>query len=121
MTSVGDGSTRDELEAALAARRDLGPAYDDALADSFIDKIGQQIEARVDQRLAERGGKGARAHSDEAGQRQWVLGIISLGTGIPITAIAGGTTEGVSGILIAWLGIVGVNTAHAWSSRRDRA
>lgn len=120
MTSVGDGSTRDELAAALAARRDLGPAYDDALADSFVDKIDQQIEARVDQRLSERGGKGARAQSDEAGQRQWVLGIISLGTGIPITAIAGGTAD-MPGILIAWLGIVGVNAAHAWSLRRDGA
>jgi len=49
------------------------------------------------------------------------LGIVSLGTGIPITAIAGSVAEpGLAGIIAAWAGIVGVNVAHALQGRRDR-
>jgi hypothetical protein len=44
---------------------------------------------------------------------------VSLGTGIPITAIAGGIGE-LRGIIVAWVGIVGVNVAHALSRRRRR-
>jgi len=55
------------------------------------------------------------------GQRQMALGIVSLGTGIPITAIAGSLAEpGLAGIIAAWAGIVGVNLAHALQGRRDR-
>ena len=49
-----------------------------------------------------------------------MIGIVSLGTGIPITAIAGGVGDGLAGVVVAWLGIVGVNVAHALSNRRRR-
>ena len=43
-----------------------------------------------------------------------MLGIISLGAGIPITAIARNAVEpGIVGVLISWAGIVGVNVAAA--------
>jgi hypothetical protein len=120
MAAAGDGNTHDELEATLQARRELGPAYDDALVESFIAKIDDQIQARVDARMAERSAKTARTKTQQdTAQRQFALGVISLGTGIPITAIAAGT-EGVWGLVTAWLGIAGVNAAHAWSSRRER-
>ena len=48
---------------------------------------------------------------------QFALAIVSLGTGIPITAIAGGT-GGIAGIVAVWAGIVGVNLAHALTGRR---
>jgi hypothetical protein len=63
----------------------------------------------VDAQLAK-----TRRNEELEGQRvnqQMVLGIVSLGTGIPITAIASG--EGVAGVLIAWAGIAAVNVAHA--------
>jgi hypothetical protein len=116
--AAGDGNAKDELEATLQARRELGPAYDDALVESFLDRIEQQVQARVDQRLAERGGGRSSKAQEDAGTRQFVLGIISLGTGIPITAIAGGGDGGVAGVLVAWLGIASVNVAHALGSRR---
>jgi len=37
---------------------------------------------------------------------------VSLGTGVPITAIAA-EQGGVLGIVVAWAGIVGVNVANA--------
>ena len=112
MTSMGGGDAHDELEATLQARQELGPAYDHALADSFVD--------RIDERLDERGAKSAWAkYAEGAGDRQLVLGFVSLSAGIPITALAAGTSDNVWGVVVAWLGIVGVNAAHAWSSRRS--
>lgn len=75
-----------------------------------------RIEARVDARVAE-GTKDLKKVDKEVGQRQMVLGFVSLGTGIPITAIGGGIA-GLPGIIVAWAGIVGINVAHALSSRR---
>ena len=47
-----------------------------------------------------------------------VLAIASLGCGIPITGAAGGTPD-VPGAIVAWIGIVLVNTAYAIQSRRS--
>lgn len=57
----------------------------------------------------------------QTSNQSFVLGIVSLGTGIPITAIAATNVEpGLLGVAIAWAGIVGVNVAHRLSSRRRR-
>ncbi|HEX6248095.1 MAG TPA: hypothetical protein VFZ64_09520 [Nocardioidaceae bacterium] len=106
---------RQELEAALEARRELGPAYEPALVDSFVERIEQAVEARVDARLAER--RSERKHEDERGSKQMALGITSLALGIPISAIAGGIGD-LPGLVVAWAGIVGVNWAVAWQNRR---
>jgi hypothetical protein len=111
-------ATREELEAALAARKELGRDYEPALVESFLDKIDQRIDARVDARVDERT-KGMRKSDKAAGERQMVLGFVSLGTGIPITAIAGADDRGVAGIVVAWLGIAAINVAHALASRRS--
>jgi len=47
---------REDLQAALGARRELGPEYEDAVLDSFLERVDKSIEARVDARVAERGG-----------------------------------------------------------------
>ena len=100
---------REELHAALEARRELGKAYEPDVVDAFLE--------RVERRLEERTRKIARPRREEERGPHVALAIVSLGTGIPITAIAGGT-GGIAGILIAWAGIVGVNVAYALSERR---
>lgn len=45
-------SIRDEVRASAAAHRDLGPAYDTAVAEGLVERIGEQIDKRVDARLA---------------------------------------------------------------------
>jgi hypothetical protein len=94
---------RDELEAAAEARRELGPELEPQVIDGFLEKVEKAIDKRVEQRLGERvkGGDAQRM-----GQR-FVVALTSLGTGIPITAIA--ADEGLAGVAIAWVGIVGVN------------
>ncbi len=47
---------------------------------------------------------------------QFVLAIVSLGIGVPLSAIGGGIS-GFFGLLLAWVGIVLVNVVYAWSRR----
>ncbi|MDN5725520.1 MAG: hypothetical protein L0G99_06245 [Propionibacteriales bacterium] len=81
----------------------------------------EQVTPRTDARL-ERHRADEQGELDEtAGAHQFVLGIVSLGTGIPISAIAATNVEpGLLGLAVAWAGIVGVNVAHHLSRRRRR-
>jgi hypothetical protein len=106
---------RTEVEALLETRRELGPTYDRALVDSFAERIERVVDQRTDARLQRRG---ADDRSREGGRiRQFVLGIVSVGVGVPITIVptvaAPDGTSGLPAVLVAWLGIVGVNAAHA--------
>jgi hypothetical protein len=44
-------SIRDEVQASAAAHRDLGPGYDTAVAEGLVERIGEEIDRRVDARL----------------------------------------------------------------------
>lgn len=87
---------RDDFEAALAARRGLGPQYEDAVVESFVDKVEASIERRRrdDLSATQRAGQQAmeEARFRPAAWQSMVLGIISLVVGLgatPITLIAG--------------------------------
>jgi hypothetical protein len=112
-----DDVSRQDVEALLEARRELGPSYDAALVDSFAERVERAVEERVDAVVADR--RGDRGQEKERDVRQFVLGIVSLGTGIPITAISASTAD-VPGLIVAWTGIVGVNVAYALRDRRRR-
>jgi hypothetical protein len=42
---------REEIAASVAARTELGPRYDAALAEGLVERIGEEIDKRVDARL----------------------------------------------------------------------
>jgi hypothetical protein len=44
-------SISEEIRASAAAHRDLGPGYDTALAEGLVERIGDEIDRRVDARL----------------------------------------------------------------------
>ena len=44
-------SIRDEVRASAAAHRDLGPGYETAVAEGLVERIGEEIDRRVDARL----------------------------------------------------------------------
>ncbi|MBO3748529.1 hypothetical protein J5X84_20835 [Streptosporangiaceae bacterium NEAU-GS5] len=114
-------STREDLKATLAARRDLGPDYEDALVESFLDKLDQEITARVRGEVASNaryGTAGIRAAKEDR-DRSVGVALGSLGIGVPLTAIAAGTTHG-PGLVVAWAGIIAVNFAYAIGRRRRR-
>lgn len=75
-----------------------------AVIDAFLDRVEAAAEARA---VAQK----PPTFDDGRGERL-ALSIISLGTGIPITAIAA-EQGGVVGMLVVWAGIVGVNFSFA--------
>ena len=40
-----------EIRASVAAHADLGPGYDDAVAEGLVERIGAEIDMRIDVRL----------------------------------------------------------------------
>ena len=117
---TSDGELRRDAEAALAARAELGPAYDDHLAAGLADRVEELVAYRTAE-LRNQGAVSDREFAAEESVRRqrFVLGIISLGAGIPITAISANSVEpGLLGLAVSWAGIVGVNVVYAWTNRR---
>ena len=84
--------TREEAQAALEARRELGVEYEDHVVDALVDKIEQRLEAR----------------RPPARTPMPAIVIPSLALSIPLIAIAGGTA-GAPGVALVCLAIVLVN------------
>jgi hypothetical protein len=105
---------RKDLRAAVAARQELGPEYEDAIIDSFLERL----DARDVQRRAGLPAEAApRRHpSRENDPGGLALAIVSIVAAIPITAIAAGMI-GPFGVLIAWIGLVSINFARTMSRR----
>jgi hypothetical protein len=49
-----DQLARDDISAAAAAHHELGRDYDGAVAEGLIERIGDEIDKRVDARLGQR-------------------------------------------------------------------
>ncbi|MCX5382031.1 hypothetical protein [Streptomyces sp. NBC_00083] len=126
-----DPELKKELDATLHARRELGPDYESALVDSFLEKVEQRVDGSVDRRvrrqLAEqqmvvaRGGRPARDGDSHFGER-FGFAMISLILAVPLSAI-GGVQGGLKGLVVTWCGIVAVNAVHAahrWPRFKDR-
>jgi hypothetical protein len=57
-----------EIRASVGAHADLGPAYDDAVAEGLVDRIGAEIDKRIDARLGQFGATGAPGPGVPGGQ-----------------------------------------------------
>lgn len=115
-----DVDLKKDLDATVRARRELGEEYDSALVDSFLEKVEQRIddtvERRVRRHLAEQRMVDVRGARRPKGAENWAerfgFAVITLVLAIPLSAI-GGALAGMSGMVAAWVGIVGVNAAQA--------
>ncbi|MEU0516578.1 hypothetical protein [Streptosporangium sp. NPDC006007] len=114
-------SSGDELRAAVGARRELGPEYEDSLVEGFLEKVDLEIDRRVDDRVAARAKKESPAirPSLDAGQRL-ALAIISLALGVPGTVGLAFADLGDSlgfVLVLMWVGIIGVNASFTLGRR----
>ena len=120
-------SIRDEVRASAAAHRDLGPGYDTAVAEGLVERIGEEIDRRVDARLF--GQLQAPAPARPRRVREpgrpgvaavfLALGSMALAIGATAAVLHPGDNQGnVSGgqaVLVAliWIVIGVVNVAYA--------
>ncbi|SPL91172.1 integral membrane protein [[Actinomadura] parvosata subsp. kistnae] len=95
----------------MSARRDLGPEFEDAVVESFLDKMGQEIDRRVDERLARSAPKAALPviNPNVADGQRLALAIVSLvlGTGATLAFVL--TGNGAAYVVPIWIGIIIVN------------
>jgi len=129
--SVSPVSISDEVRASTAAHRDLGPGYDTAVAEGLVERIGEEIDKRVDARLYGQGPYQApprrpRPRREPVPGRMGfgavVLALGSMGMAIGATAAVlhpgaapPGQVSGGAAVLIAliWIVIGVVNVAYA--------
>ena len=90
-----------EIRAAAAAHEELGPEYSDAVVASFLDRVEEEIAARVEARMADAPRRTAApaapavAAADENSRRTLLRGIaigVALGAFV-VSAIGGNAGE----------------------------
>ena len=94
-----DDDARRELEATVAARKELGPEHEEHLIQGFLERIDQEIERRVEDRVGHR----RRHHSLPLAAQ--------IGPMVPIVIFAGifGGSTGIIAALLVVAAIVVVN------------
>lgn len=102
--------SRDDVEAALAVRREQGRSLEPALVDSMARQVEATVRRRFEAEVQER--KRAEMAASAGRGAQLALAITSVVLAIPLTAIAG-AYGGLIGMTIAWVGVVLVNVAMA--------
>jgi len=124
-------SIRDEVAASAAAHRDLGPGYDTAVAEGLVERIGEEIDRRVDARLFVHLQAPAPVPSPAPRPRRVrepgrigvapvFLALVSMGAGIGVTVAVvqpadPGRIDGVQAVLVAliWIVIGAINISYA--------
>jgi hypothetical protein len=134
-----NANERDEITASVAAHADLGPGYETAVAEGLVERIGEEIDRRIDTRLGGQWpGQPASAYRGPMlptpvgpaaapppavpakrsnGVTGLVLGLGSMGLGVGATAVVvshhvNAFAEVVM-VLLIWLAIAIINVAHS--------
>lgn len=81
---------RDELEAAIETRKELGSEMEPAIIDSFVERIEQRLVERSE--TSERALQSRRNH-----QKEMILG--AMGISVPLFALAAIFT-GLAGVIV---------------------
>jgi hypothetical protein len=114
-------SREQEIAASVGAYRDLGGGYDDAIAAGLVERIGAEVDRRVDERVSQyqpaAGGAGRRdarrraaAHpGSPISWQQTILAFASMVIGAIASGVALGHQAGFWPVLVIWLAIVVIN------------
>ncbi len=101
---VSDVVPKDELQAAIEARKELGIEMEPAVIDSFVERVERRLAERAEE--SEKSLKREREH-----QKEMVLG--AMGISIPLLAIAAIFT-GLAGVIVvcAALAVIAIASAR---------
>ena len=123
-------SISEEIRASAAAHSTLGPGYDTAVAEGLVERIGQEIDRRIDARLSgqfrtpvpEQAPARLRRHraADDQGRLgfgQVVLALGSMGLAVGATGVALHPGPGMAAsaplAALIWIVIAVINVAYA--------
>jgi hypothetical protein len=103
---------RDEITASVAAHAELGPRYDAAVAEGLVERIGDEIDKRIDARLGTPAGPGRQAQQQHNGQPPAYQGPVAPAPARPAAvpppaAYAPSRGSGLSGVILG-LGSMGL-------------
>lgn len=135
-------SRGEEIAASVGAHRDLGPAYDDVVAAGLVERIGAEVDRRVDERISQYQGDARPAPGGDpaasrpaqhlpavhsGGQISGQQAVLALGSMV-IGAITSASINvshgnGTWPIIVIWVAIVFINMAIFRAGRpfrRDR-
>ena len=93
---------KDELQAVIEARRELGSEMEPAVIDAFVERVERRLDERAEER--ERSLKRKREH-----QKEMVLG--AMGISIPLLAVAAIFT-GLAGVLVVCAALAVIAIRH---------
>jgi hypothetical protein len=108
--------TEQEIAASVGAYRDLGGGYDDAIAAGLVERIGAEVDRRVDERMSGyQGSRDARRRpaAHPGSPLAWQQTFLAFGSMV-IGAITSGVALGHGEswpILFIWFAIVVINMA----------
>lgn len=106
----------EDIRAAAGAHHQLGPEYSDAVVAAFLDKVDQQIAARVDERLA---ASTSRARPVAPGNRRALLKGFAAGvaSSVAVVLLITGAHPGRHVYLLMLALMLAVGAGARWASR----
>jgi len=110
--------THEEIAASAGAHRELGPGYDDAVAEGLVERIGAEVDKRVDARLTQHGLPSRRLARPASSGTFFGLSSMVVGgiTAVSIMNTHAGNSATV--VILIWVIIGIVNVAYAWARKR---
>jgi len=109
---------REDIAAAAAVHNELGRDYEGAVAESLVERIGDEIDKRVDARLGERGARAARpGRRGQQGRSSWEAVALALGSmvvgGITAASVLNSSHGDAAAAVLIWVIIGIINIAYA--------
>ena len=111
-----NANERDEITASVAAHAELGSRYDSAVAEGLVERIGDEIDRRIDARIggqpqpgrqAQRGNRAAPAHQGPAAYQGPAAPTPSMPAAAPPPPAVPRRGNGLSGMVLG-LGSMGL-------------
>jgi len=121
-----DQATQSDIAAAAAAHQELGRDYDAAVAEGLIERIGAEIDSRVDARVGAISHRpGSSAEGSQAGRRQAMWAGAGVGTGLTgivvlIVNARNATPDLVGSVIAVWV-ILAIAALGAALARKYRS
>ena len=117
-----DQLARENIAAAAAVHHELGRDYDDAVAEGLVERIGEEIDKRVDARLSQRAEPPVERASagplSPSSRSAWpgivlALGSMLIGGITAANALSSANHGSAAAVALIWIVIGVINVAYA--------